>query len=514
VPLLTMLISTAVFFALQPMVGWDGGRLFVARAITVAIAGTVVFAWMVWLPWWSRAVRRGLAIAPLVAIMLGVGLVRVRGLSGNLVPILAWRWSADSADVSNVAANGNTADVDLTTTSADDYPQFLGPRRDAALPDVELSGDWHARPPKLLWKRPIGAGWSAFAVVGPFAVTQEQLGEQESVVCYRVLTGEVCWVHGDPIDYESVVAGSGPRATPTIVGGRVYTVGATGLLNCLDGATGKLIWQRHTLEDNHAQPNEWGASCSPLVTDGLVVVSPGGTDGRSLVAYDADSGEPVWHGGDDLSGYSSPTLANLAGVKQVLIVNGLSVTGHDLRDGRLLWDYRWGYGEPNVSQPVPIDENRVLISSGYGVGAALLEIVPVDDGQFAVRTIWKSLNLKSKFSNVVLRDGFIYGLDDPGILACVELKTGRRKWKRGRYGHGQIMLVGRTILVQAENGDLALVEATPNRPHELARIPALDDKTWNNPALAGNHLLIRNDQQAACYEVELTSRDADDEKHS
>jgi len=499
IPLIAVVVSGLLHFAHEMWFGWDGGRLFVARAITVAITLLVIYAWFAALPFWKPRARRWLVAVPLIAILAAAAAFRVRGLSGNLVPVLTLRWRPDSDVVPSTA--GVAADVDLSATTADDYPQFLGPDRNAVLPDVRLATDWDNHPPKLRWRQPIGLGWSSFAVVGPFAVTQEQHGEEESVVCYRVETGELCWRHSDVTRFRSVVAGDGPRATPTIVDGHVYTVGATGLLNCLDGATGELIWQRDFIADADSTVHKWGVSCSPLVVDGKVIVSPGGPLGRSLAAYDAISGELLWHGGDDLTAYSSPTLATLLGEEQILIVNSTTVAAHRPSDGRLLWDFPWPNSGENVSQAVPIGDDRVFLSAGYGSGCSLLELSRDADDRIIAKTLWKNSNLKTKFSNVVVRDDVVFGIDDPGVLTCLEVSSGKRQWKRGRYGHGQVLLAGDTLVVLAEYGELILVRARADRLVELARIQALEGKTWNNPVIAGRFLLLRNDRQAACFEL-------------
>jgi outer membrane protein assembly factor BamB len=218
------------------------------------------------------------------------------------------------------------------------------------------------------------------------------------------------------------------------------------------------------------------------------------------VAYHKMTGEPVWAAGDDRASYSSPLLATVAGVRQVIVLNHNSVTGHDPADGRVLWRADWPGGHPKVAQPIVLGEDRLLVSSGYGAGCAVFQVSPDPAGDFRVEQLWKNLNMKAKFSNMIRHEGTIYGLDD-GVLVALDPMTGRRRWKSGRYGHGQMILAGNLILVQSEAGHLALVEADPLSHVELARIRLFDHKTWNTPALAGRYLLVRTDQQAACYEL-------------
>jgi outer membrane protein assembly factor BamB len=486
------------------------------NVVTMALAGLAVAVALLWFTffsghaWWIR-------LAPLAALIVGAlifkSFFRLQ-YSGELAPSVALR-SDEHATLDQVPA-AVAAGVDLTTTTADDFPQFLGPRRDTSIDGVELARDWQSRPPELVWRRPIGEGWSAFAVVNGTAVTMEQRGDLELVTAYDVESGEPRWSHSTPTRYELLVAGTGPRATPTIDGGWVFAQGATGKLVALDGATGELRWQHDLLAEYGVTPEveaealPYGRSGSPLVAGGLVVVPAGGPpDGRkvSLVAYDRTTGERVWEGGDQQISCSSPTLATLGGVEQILIVNESTVSGHDVATGAVLWQHPWGEGRSNananVSQAMPLPPNRVFLSKGYGIGAALLEL-HLDGGAFAVEEIWHASQvMRTKFTNPAILDGHVYGLSD-GILESIELETGERMWKGGRYRQGQILRVGGLLLVVAESGEVSLVEATPERRnHVLGSFQAIDGKTWNNPALYGPYLLVRNSAEAACYKLPL-----------
>ncbi len=314
-------------------------------------------------------------------------------------------------------------------------------------------------------------------------------------------TGRKLWQHADSTRYESAVAGIGPRATPTIAGDRVFALGATGILNCLELDSGKLVWSRNIISSNEAQAHMWGVSCSPLVLDSLVVVSAGGPAERSLVAYHRQTGAFVWGGGADRAGFSSPRLVALAGREQILIFNSHSVVAHDPQSGVPLWREPWDPVEC-VANPLPLRGDRVLVSTGYGIGAKLYQVNAAPDGGLTTDIVWKSPRLKAKFANMVYRDGFVYGLDD-GVLVCLDPQDGQRCWKRGRYGHGQLILIDDILLIMSESGDVVLVEARPDRHVELARMTAFDGKTWNPPALAAPYLLVRTDREAACYELAL-----------
>ena len=389
-----------------------------------------------------------------------------------------------------------------------DYPRFLGPERTGIARGPRLARDWNTHPPKRLWRRSIGEGWSAFAIVGEYAVTQERWEDEERIVCYRVADGEIVWSHADPGAYESAVAGNGPRATPTIESGRVYAVSSLGLLNCLDATTGRRVWSHDLPKEYGTTVPEYGFSGSPLLSGGLVIIAAGVGAGPSLVAYRADSGELAWKGGSESASYSSPEIATLLGVPQILIVNAHSVTGHDPQSGDELWRYDWPGEMPKVPQPVPLGDHRVFIGAGYGVGSNVLEISRDDHGDWSAETTWPGgfhRKFKPKFTNVIHYGEYLYGIDDGLALACLHESGGRLAWRMGRYGHGQILLSHDLLLVQADSGDLAMVEANPKVFRELGRTSALVGQTWNHPALAGKYLLTRNDKQATCLELALES---------
>jgi outer membrane protein assembly factor BamB len=487
--------------ALVHLVGDRSGQQKVLMSILVGV-GWVMFLllWLVLgsrLPWRTRF--RVVLLLGLVGGALGASL-EIQGVTGNLLPILGWKWTRVAPSETETAVAPGEA-VGISFDGADlSYPRFLGPNGDATLAGPRLDDDWQNHPPREIWRRSIGEGWSAFAVSGGLAITQEQHGGEEQVVAYDLISGEPRWRHADRARYETTIGGVGPRATPTIVQRRVFTLGATGILNALSLQTGDRVWSRDILTDAAASNQEWGKSGSPLVWQGLVVVSAGGSDGRSMLAYDWDSGDLVWSGGDDRSGYSSPRLATLAGQEQILILNFSTVAAHAPLTGEVLWEYPWPHANPNVAQPLPISPDTLLVSTGYGIGSKLIRITRTGLGRFEPELVWESPRLKAKFANFVLYEGYVYGLDD-GVLVCLDPTTGERRWKKGRYGHGQILLVGDRLLVLSEAGMLVLVRPQPRGLEELGSFQVLAGKTWNNPALAGPYLLVRNHREAALFEL-------------
>ena len=489
-----------------------------SNANSIALAVLAVVVWLLWFllgsghPWWLRL---GVPLAAVAGVWLFFSFFELVAVSGNIIPRFALR-SSETADRTLGRLGDRRGAVDLLTTTPDDFPQFLGPHRSAALAGPRLARDWQATPPELVWRREIGAGWSGFAVVAGHALTLEQRGDNELVTCYDVDTGEVAWSHSVEGRFEDTMAGIGPRSTPTVDGGIVYTQGAGGRLFALDGATGGVLWEKDLLAEfgmtaeQEARDLPYGRSGSPLIVGDLLILPAGGpSDGRtvSLVAFDKLTGEKVWEGGDDQISCASPTHATLGGVEQVLIVNESSATGHDPATGRVLWTHpREGRSNANanVSNAVPVPPDRVFLSKGYGLGAALLELTPRPDGGFNVEELWRNNRvMRTKFTNVAIRDGYVYGLSD-GILECVDLETGERVWKGGRYKHGQILLVGDLLLVLSESGEVLLVEATPDKKnHVLGSFQAIEGKTWNTFALYGSRLVVRNGREAAAYELPL-----------
>lgn len=479
-------------------------------------ASSGIWMWWLWGMFFVRqSWRRRLGVLVglfLIAPALSLA-VASQGLDGQGRVTLHWALTPSArAPRANVSPSGElpAAEIEMAA-SEDDYPAFRGADRLATIEHGLVSSDWSEQEPREVWRRPVGAGWGAFAVAGNQAVTQEQQDDHESIVCYELQTGREIWIHQNPTHFPraaqegSSMGGEGPRATPTIDGPRIYALGATGLLDCLDRRDGSELWSVDILQDNDAKSPIHGMAGSPLIVDDLVVVSAGGSDGRSLVAYDRETGQRMWGAGNDDASYASPQLVEIAGVRQILIHNVPGVAAHAVDDGRVLWSHPWANVQNvSCSQPVPLggDNRRIFLSSGYGKGCTVIELTPPagDDDAWTVREVWSSRNLKTKFSSAVLHDGCAFGFDD-GLLACVDLEDGSRRWKRGRYGHGQLMRVGPWLLLQAESGEVVLVAADGDEHRELARLPALDGKTWNNPALAGRYLLVRNAQEAACYEL-------------
>jgi outer membrane protein assembly factor BamB len=491
--------------------------------------------------------RRRVMVAIILLACAAWTLIRTDGITGDGVAQLAWRWTetheqrlaAKLADGPAVAAPPVAAATPekaapaealpaspTVTKTAEDRPAakpaaepsalppiaaaakpvvawagFRGSERDGIIHGVRLETDWSKSPPVELWRRPIGPAWSSFAVRGDLLYTQEQRGEDEIVACYKATTGEPVWIHRDPARFWESNAGAGPRATPTLSDGRVYTLGATGIVNALDAGNGVVVWSRNAASDIGGTVPFWGFSSSPLVVGDVVIVYAGG-----LAAYDRATGKPRWTGKVSGDSYSSPHLVTIDGVAQVIQLTTAGATSIAPADGTVLWEHAWP-GD-TIVQPARIADRDILIPNGRngGLGVRRIAVAHGADG-WKVEERWTSAGMKPYFNDFVVHKGHLFGFDGR-ILACVDLNDGARRWKGGRYGSGQLVLLPDQdlLLVLSEEGELVLVGATPDKFTELARFPAIEGKTWNHPVLVGNTLLVRNGEEMAAFRLSLASR--------
>ncbi len=483
-----------------------------ANLLTVLLGG-VAWVWLtvaLWLSHWPRMWWKVLAFVPLVALAVSLALFQFERVDGDLQPHFRFRWSATNKlpALGVPKDSGPTIPADLLVPRDSDYPQFLGINRDANLKAVNLETNWNSSRPQIAWKQEIGDGWSSFAIQGDVAVTMEQRGDEEWVSAYNVLDGALLWKYVIAGKHANVMGGTGPRATPTIADQRVFACSAVSRVVCLELASGQEVWSRELLDlaatnqSDFERQVAWGRSASPLRIENKLLVPLGGTSDskQTLIAFEASTGEELWRSGTDQISYSSPQLAVLGGVQQVILISETQLGAYAIDDGRPLWSTPWpgsSSGSASVSQPIVVDESHILISKGYGEGAKFLQVGQVD-GQWQVETIWANNRvLRTKFTSCVVKDGYAYGLSD-GILECVALSDGQRQWKNGRYRQGQVLLVGEHLLITSEAGEIVLVKIDPQNFDELARLQVIGDVTWNTAALSGNRLLMRNSDEAAC----------------
>jgi len=551
----------SLFFSLVILVWW----VFFSRArrweragalalLALALGGTWLLKHQsMWLPWlfayaipvlslafvtWavvtrglSNRVRRVTMVATIL-VACGVWLfLRQDGINGDHNAKFGWRWTASPeerllaqvadeptpATPTSIAPTATPAPVASPSASPEasknsaaqpapaatntqaEWPGFRGPKRDGIVRGVRIKTDWSTSPPVQLWRRPIGPGWSSFAVSGDLLYTQEQRGDNEVVACYKASTGDPVWSHRDAARFFESNAGAGPRATPTLSNGRVYTFGATGILNALDAKTGAVAWSRNVSSDTGVKVPFWGFSSSPLVIGNMVIVAASG----QLIAYDAANGNRRWLGPSAGGSYSSPQLATIDGVAQVLLMGGTGAMSVSLTDGKELWEHTWSSN--SIVQPALTADGDVLITSQDN-GTRRIAITHGPSG-WTTTERWTSNGLKPYFNDFVVHKDHAYGFDGR-ILACIDLKDGQRSWKGGRYGNGQLVLLPDQdlLLVLSEEGELALVQATPNEFVERAKFAAIQGKTWNHPVLVGDILLVRNGEEMAAFRLPLADR--------
>jgi outer membrane protein assembly factor BamB len=523
-----------------------GMLLYIAAIPGLSLALVV---WAVATARLSTGVRRATLVVAILLACAPWTLLRTAGVIGSAGPEYHWRWTPtpeelllaqadDTPDpiplppvqtqtpVAPVAVPAAPAAATVSPTvkgeagavrsepevAPAEWPGFRGPDRDGTVHGVRINTDWSSAPPVEMWRRPIGPGWSSFSVRGDLLYTQEQRGDDEIVSCYRVSTGEPVWRHRDAVRFWESNGGAGPRATPTLHGDRVYAFGATGILNALDAATGAVVWSGNVAADTGRAVPMWGFASSPLVVDDLVIVAAAGT----LAAYDRATGSRRWTGPSYGGSYSSPHRATIDGVVQILLLGGPGAISVAPADGAVLWTHEWEPGP--IIQPAVMADGDILvnaIAATGGIGTRRLHVTRGPGGPSAssgpgawnIEERWTSNGLKPYFNDFVVHKGHAFGFDG-SILSSINLNDGKRNWKGGRYGNGQLILLPDqdVMLVLSEEGELALVSATTGAFTELARFPALDGKTWNHPVLVGDVLLVRNGEEMAAFRLVLQGR--------
>jgi len=517
-----------------------GAMGYLMYFLAIPILGMAFVAWAVATRNLADGVRRIIMVATIVAVCGGMGLIRTGGFNGRFENDLHFRWTktaeerllaqsgkpaeptpaaarpapatpptaepekpaaisvslpaAPAAKLPSAAGKIEPAKIEKTSPPAE-WPGFRGPHRDGSVVGVRIKTDWTASPPVKMWQRPVGPGWSSFAVQGNLIYTQEQRGPNEIVACYELKTGKPVWTHRDAVRFYESNGGPGPRGTPSLSNGRVYTFGGTGILNALSATSGAVIWSRNVAAETGMKTPEWGFASSPLVVDDAVLVAVSG----QLAAYDAGTGAPLWIGPARGESYSSPQLATIGRVRQVLSLSSVGLASFAPADGKLLWEHAWK-GYPIV-QPGLTPEGDVLISVTDSSGLRRLAAAHGSDG-WKVEERWTTNGLKPYFNDFVVHNGYALGFDG-SILSCIDLKDGQRKWKGGRYGNGQMVLLADqdVLVVLSESGELALVSATPDQFKELGRVAALEGKTWNHPVVVGDTLLVRNGEEMAAFRL-------------
>ncbi|HVG09042.1 MAG TPA: PQQ-binding-like beta-propeller repeat protein [Thermoanaerobaculia bacterium] len=378
--------------------------------------------------------------------------------------------------------------------AAADWPQFRGPNRDGISPEAAVLKSWPASGPKVLWKAPLGEGYSQVVSAKGRLFTLAQQGEEQVALAFDGATGKRLWRTRIDREYNDG-QGDGPRSTPTVDGELVYVLSANGNLAALRAANGQAAWQHDLRAEYGANPPQWGVSTSPLVEGNLLIVNVGGSGNKSIVAFDKTSGKTVWTSQGDGAGYSAPIAITVRGVRQVIVFTADAILSISPKDGRLFWRSGWKTDyDVNAATPIFLPPDKLFVSSGYGTGSALLQI-----NRTNVTEVWRSRGMKNQFSSSVLHDGILYGFDDSTFKA-IDAATGKERWKQRGFGHGSLILAGGHLIVLSDRGKLALVQATPEEYRELGNAQVIEGKCWTSPSLADGRLYVRNEEQLIAFD--------------
>lgn len=533
-PLAAALLLTPVIFWLNSSDDPVMTRAVVNLA-TFSVSGALVLTVLFWFCMLSTFSRRTVLVVTLPLLLATVGWaasIRHFQFSGDMEPIIYYRWEEDpfrrdEDDLATIPGAGDEADPNQAERhfelAAGDVPAFRGVRRDGVVEGPVLNQDWQQQSPRELWRVSVGAGYSSMSVVGDSLITLEQRGQQEAITCYDTANGQLRWIHQYPARFFEAMGGLGPRSTPTIDEGQVFAVGAEGRVTCLDFFTGRELWSRELLKELGIPNVTWAMAGSPLVLGEAVIVNPGGPVGDGLMALHRDTGETIWQGAGlsdygsaegstNHAGYSSPVLLEVDGVEQIVIFDGHGLSGHDPASGKRWWHFPFlNNAGVNVAQPILLESGReFFISASYSMGSALVEVKQSGEPTaWQAEQLWhETTQMRSKFSNPVYYQGMVYGLDE-GILACVDPRDGKQKWKKGRYKHGQVLLTNGQLLVMSEDGDLILVDADPDQFREVTRmtvLPGSKVRVWNPHALVNGIVFVRDDKQMAAFDLNAPQR--------
>jgi outer membrane protein assembly factor BamB len=409
------------------------------------------------------------------------------------------------------------------------WPCWRGPASRGVAPRAAI-GKWSGAL-KPRWEKPLSTGWSSPVVDGQKVFITDRLRNEERLLAFDARDGNPLWSVRNRVDFEPHAVGArhgnGPKATPVVHQGRVYSLGIAGWLQCVDAAHGAVLWKHNLpaefarqvpLPDGRAyvngtenvivptSPGQGGAvplfgyTGSPLLADGRLILSVGGQRGGTVMAFDARSGDVLWKALDEHVSYSSPVPAAFGGVPQVVVMTGPRVVGLRLSDGALLWSHAFQiqYDE-SISTPAIADE-LVLVTGDSRPLTALR--IRRDGEQFDKSLAWENNDLSSYLSSMLVHDGHVYGMADDGRFACVRLRDGKTLWQGGEHGYYcSPVLAGEVLVCLNDKGQLSLIAADPTGYRELARGQAASSQTWTMPAVVGSLLFVRSADRLACFDL-------------
>lgn len=440
----------------------------------------------------------------------GVGLLVVFAAASGLIYLSGKdRYEADPSLLEELA---DAKFAEEPVSDGSNWPAWRGVYRNGVTAAPGLITDWPKQGPEQLWNASAGEGYSAIVVADGRAFTMGRTGEEEQIICWDAETGKEIWRKGynAPVTIEY---GDGPRSTPAVVEGRIYSVGVGGRLQCRQVEDGALLWEHDLLAEYQAKNLRWGVTFSPLVDGDLVLTMPGGSD-AAFVAFDRTTGAEVWKSHSGQAGYASPVALTVGGQRMAVFFTGTSVVGVSTIDGKVHWTYDWRTSfEVNAATPLAFtatiasgDQPYLFITSGYDQGCALLKLNSNDAGEVSVQRVYEGTSMRGQFSSPVRLGDHAYGFDE-ARLACVDLRTGKARWTKTGFGRGGLLRAGEHLIVMGERGNLALIEASPEEckirtEHKVFR----GDQCWTMPAYAAGRLYVRNQDKVVCLKVATMTR--------
>ncbi len=406
----------------------------------------------------------------------------------------------------------------LFNTNGADWPEYRGPNHNGTT--SETLSKWDGQVPKALWKTPLTAGFSSLAVEGSIAATLVSRtidgAPREVCVALDSNTGKELWATplgiakyegGGDSGTPDNGGGDGPRSTPTIDSGRVYALDARLNLACLDAKTGEKIWSKDIIKEHNGRNISWENAASPIIEGDLIFMAGGGP-GEALLGIDKKTGKTIWKGEDDKMTHATPVVATILGVRQVVFFTQKGLASVEPKTGKLLWRYAFPYNVSTAASPV-IAGDIAYCAAGYNVGSGAARITKTGD-TFEAKEIWRTKGNKiaNHWSTPVEKDGYLYGMFSfkeygTGAVKCVELATGREAWAQPNFGSGQAILAGGKLVALGDSGQIVLIDPSPERYKELARMQTVTGKCWSTPTISNGHLYVRSTKEGACYDVSV-----------
>jgi outer membrane protein assembly factor BamB len=400
-----------------------------------------------------------------------------------------------------VAGMGCVVLLGMGDVRAQNWPQWRGPNRDDKVTGFAAPQKW---PEKLnqKWKVPVGQGDSTPALIDQQLYVFTRQGNKEMLLCLNATDGAEAWRY----EYETAAVSGpssrhpGPRSSPAAANGKVVTLGAAGILSCVDTATHKQVWQKDPFPGTVPQ---YFTGMSPIIVDGLVVAHLGGRGNGTIFAYDLATGDEKWKCPGDGPAYASPVLVTVDGIKQVVTLTEKSVVGVAMADGKLLWQLPFAVQGMSYNAATPIVDGQTVIYTGQGRGAKAVKIEKKADG-WAATEIWNYADLAPQFNTPVLKDGLLFGLSERGALYCVDTKSNKTAWtdSTNRGNFGSILDAGSCLMVLPQNGELTVYKADGKEYSEIAKYKVAETQTYAHPVISGNRIFVKDQESLTLWTLD------------